>query len=207
MAAIKSLCGRCVLLSDGSKLFEGSTVDAIDKYLDSISVRSEKDIKGFISLENIDNENRKNKIIKKIRLTDKEGACNNNFLMGRDLKIEVIFDGLKEYNAQFGIMIKDNNGQVITSIGSGMIDVVYNNNRSMLEKAIVTLPNIQLIPGKYFVDISVAQKNIGRIDFVENSINFNIEADDVYDSGFHFSNHFGVFYIINPNIELNNSSD
>ena len=61
-------------------------------------------------------------------------------------------------------------------------------------------------PVNYFIDISIHEDNIGRIDFVSNAAEFQVIADDVYDLGFQMIPYFGAIYLDSV-IKLRNTSE
>ena len=203
MAAVKSLCRKAVILDGGDKVFEGSTGEAIEKYLEINDNLVQKNLSqdGFIIFNERENQRNKEKFIKGIRLLNK-GKESQTFLMGEGMDIELLLENLPSNKAHFGIMIKNAENQVVTALNELMIKTIYADSRSNCEKATIRIPTLQFSPGKYSIDISVARKGAGRLDFIENGVNFLIEENDIYDTGYRFTSYFGSFFIQDPKISI-----
>jgi hypothetical protein len=67
--------------------------------------------------------------------------------------------------------------------------------RSDEELAILDIPVMRLTPGRYRIDLSIAQKGSRRIDHVEDAGFFDVVDADVYGSGYQVTSHFGVFFL------------
>ena len=57
------------------------------------------------------------------------------------------------------------------------------------------IPVVRLTPGRYSIDLSVAQKGAGRIDYVEDAGTFEVLDGDVYGNGYQVTGYFGVFFL------------
>jgi hypothetical protein len=136
-------------------------------------------------------------IARKIRLLDTDGNPKNTFLMGEGMRIVVDVEGMSEYrDALIGVIFKSKDGQWITSINSGMSCSHVDEPRQTQERAILRIPTIPLTPGPYWIDLSVAQQGIGRLDYVENAASFTVAEEDVYGSGYRISQYFGLVYLM-----------
>ena len=73
---------------------------------------------------------------------------------------------------------------------------VYGENISEEEQAILRIPTIPLTPGFYWIDVSVAQQGIGRLDYIEHAASFTVAEADVYGSGYRTTRYFGLVYLM-----------
>jgi hypothetical protein len=80
-----------------------------------------------------------------------------------------------------------------------MKEVIYKNFEQQSTEKIdvynfhIKSPN--LLEGKYYIDISIAYKIGGRVEFIENACSFNILSSDIYGSGVMLNNYFGKIYL------------
>lgn len=196
MAAVKSLCIKGVLLKNGSIIKQGNVEDAIDYYLTESFKSSENNlIPGNYNLSIRENPYGKSPIIRNLMLFDEKGEVTDTFAMGSALKLSIETDGLNNYsNADVGVIIKSRSDQWLTSINTAMVKPQIKEPREKIERVNLFIPKLYLTEDSYLIDLSIAQKGIGRLDYVENAASINIVDNGVYSNGYRVNNYFGVFY-------------
>jgi lipopolysaccharide transport system ATP-binding protein len=198
MTAIQSLCSRSILLDRGKIIWDGPTARVVERYLSAVQPIGVRGCSGEYDLTH-----RRNRylpsgglIVWGVRLLDSKGHPRDTFLMGHEMCIDIDVRGLSEHrDALIGVIFKSNNEQWITSINSGMRCSHIEQPRRKNERAILRIPKIPLTPGSYWIDISVAQQGIGRLDYVECAASFDVEEADVYGTGYRVSSYFGLVYL------------
>jgi lipopolysaccharide transport system ATP-binding protein len=198
MTAVQSLCDRCILIDKGKVFFDGDTTKAIDRYLISSQSADVRNTPGEYDLAKRDNSylSSGDLIIQKLRLLDSKGNLKDTFAMGEEMQIEVSVNGLSDYrDALIGIIYKTNNEQRITSISTGMTCSSIEEPRHKLEQATLIVPDLPLMPGNYWIDVSAAQQGIAMLDYVDRAANFNVIEADVYDTGYRVTSNFGLVYL------------
>lgn len=172
MAAVKSLCSRCMILDKGNVAFCGDTVEAIEQYVKSnhdqrtLKVAEKTDRKGTGTLKFIG-----------VEFNDGEGV-----FIGSRLKIAL------KYKAE---QLIDNLDLAVT-ICTGYeeriltIDNVFQGKKINLPKKEgiieIIVPKIYLLSGNYSVNIWSAH-NGTVLDYLINAANLYVENTDVYGTG------------------------
>lgn len=184
MAAVENLCNKGMLLDKGKVAYIGTAKESIEHYLKG------NDILGSKILANT-------KYVNEILMFNCDNIIASEFEMGTDFTIQINAKGIKEIQGlHLGFFIKDEFDQKISAFSTAMkpLKLLYNSeddNDSYLFK--IESPN--LIEGKYIIDISVAYKKGGRLEYIENAYVFHILSKDVYGSGVFLNNNFGKIYL------------
>lgn len=97
-------------------------------------------------------------------------------------------------NPIFGFGIENSFGQRVTSFNNLVMNkVIFNDTKAGI--AICHFKNPNLMPGQYFVSISIVSNSIEWIDFIEQSLSFNIVGADVYGTGKILDQSQGLLYL------------
>jgi len=197
MTAIHALCGRSILLDGGQIRCDGNSKTVIAEYLSSNHPAGGRQSSGEFDLSK-----RKNKylpdhlIVQSLYLADMQGNRGDLFPMGQAMQMCVNVTGMSKYrNAQIAAIIKSQNDQWICTITSGMSCTHIDEPRDKCERAILNIPKIPLLPGTYWIDITIAQPGIGRLDYVERAGRFTVTEADVYGTGYQLTDYFGLIYL------------
>jgi hypothetical protein len=85
-------------------------------------------------------------------------------------------------NINIGFGIEDVYGNRIFSLNNEILNGKFFNN---IKNGIArfSVPNNILLPGGYFLNVSIVSGGIEWIDFVPQAINYFVEAADIYGSG------------------------
>ena len=194
MAAVKSFCTNGILIERGVIKTFDKIEKVIDNYLDFTLFGSETI--GEYFFVNRKNFYSKDIIIKKATLLNSNMNITDQFYMGQSMSIQVQLGDLSiSKNADIGMIFKSPQGEWITSITSAMNSKTKSNKLNSDQTAILHIPHLPFTPGKIYVDISLAQRGVGRIDYIENAFAFTVEGYDVYGSGALVSSYFGKFYL------------
>lgn len=198
MTAVQALCNRSVWLESGRIRCDGNSTDLIRRYLSRAKPIGVQQPSGVYDLTERRNDYLADTLIaRKLHILDKHGMPKNAFLMGEEMHLVVDVQGMSDYReALIGVIFKSSDGQWITSINSGMSCSHVDEPRQKEEQAILRIPTIPLTPGSYWIDVSVAQQGIGRLDYVEHAASFMVTEADVYGTGYQTSRYFGLVYLM-----------
>jgi len=196
LLAVGGLCQSAMVFEQGRCTFCGPTNDAIDHYLSDASVKRTTDPEGFVWFQNRNNAYRPNQLlILAARVLDSTGAVTSKFRPGEGLIIEILVDDLSEIpRGGIGILLRSELGQLITAFNTFM-SPFDEGRRSSKEVVRLTVPRLPLVPGNYWIDISVAAKRAGRVDYVDQALALHIVDADIYESGYGISSRDGFFFI------------
>jgi len=190
MAAVAGLCCRAILLTGGKLVFDNEPSKVISKYI----AGAENQTDNNVNLLNRSNQYSEKKYIQSIKISDTKQQ-KRTFLMGEPVNIHVRVEGLSnDPSLQVGVIIKSMSGEWLAMHNTGMTPP------STLEQAefhdcIFQCDSLPLVPGRYAIDVSVANKSAGRVDAVEDLFSIDIIESDVYGSGYRSTSGDGVFYL------------
>jgi lipopolysaccharide transport system ATP-binding protein len=187
MAAVKSLCNKGLVLEKGEAIFFGEINEAIENYVNLIKKEDSSSKQSEID----------SKYVKKVFLLRKEEQT-NVINMGEKFKIEVHVSNL-DFNSgiHVGLFITDLYNVKVGAVSTAMkVPQIKYSNRNLSDISIVTFEfnTNNLITNRYKADISIAYKSGGRLEFIENAVQFDVLSSDVYNSGVELTSHFGLTY-------------
>jgi len=196
MASVLNLCERCILLDQGRVMSDGITRDVIDFYLSHLSESSSEEVPGVYDLSNRTNQFLPDRLIlRKLKLSDSRGTPKNTFMMGQELNLIIEVDGASEYrDSLIGVSIIASDGQRLASIHTGMTRSKIEQPRQRRELAILHIPRLILLPGKYWIDLAVTRGWLA-MDRAERVAQFTVSEADVYGTGTQIHSFFGLFYL------------
>jgi len=183
MAAVKSLCTRCVVLEHGRIVFEGTQDEAVNHYLTSEILKSSVDL-----------EKRKDRNGNQNIKFTKAGFYNKNkqevieIISGEYLKIKIHIKKNKKIDFRkliVAISILDNNLNTVLSYVSDEMGFNFEklNDSDCFE---LEIPNLYLRAGEYSLrlfssNIDTQQNNF--LDVIENVSNLTVLQGDLWKSG------------------------
>lgn len=182
MPSIQTLCQKVIMLQSGSIKMEGSSNTVISKYLSAgLNFDSAK-----VDLSHHRGRSHSQEpALKKVWITDRYGAKTNSLLMGDSLIVYMQFECSRPViNPGFGFGIEDEQGRRIFSLNNYMIPTIKNKFKTLksgIAKLIVD--HIILLPGTYFLSVSLVEDQVIWVDFVEQAIAFEVKPSDVFGSG------------------------
>lgn len=183
MASISSLCNRLLVLSNGELLYNGSTYEGINQYLNaytSTSERSLKDVKNRKGLGEV-------KIID-ILFFDKNGNNITILRTGQEVVFRVFFQKFKNE-----IFLKSRLSIAVSRRGKSLIllssEIGANQYFTIKEDGYIDfrIPKFPLTKSAYKLDLFL--ETDGQIqDWIEEVCEFNVEDDSFYSSGISYPN-------------------
>jgi lipopolysaccharide transport system ATP-binding protein len=176
MAAVRNLCRRCMLISEGRIRKIGEVNDVIDSYLSGYYRNSE----GVIDLQQFTKRRGSQKVkLKKIELRNQNNLITGTFLIKDDLCIHLFFESFEcMRNVKIVVEILESSGERICSIydsdsGFGLKNVMGDTHVSIAVK------DIRFYPGRYHISVSLISEifnyKLDYYDEIEYAISFNVE--------------------------------
>ncbi len=198
MGAIKNLCTRVIVLKKGQIVYNGETEKAISYYLNENQNENEYEI----NVEKSDRRNSEyNPYIKNIGLKNRLDIKTNEFTQGEDVKLQIEYsvpDNIKVDTAGFSILSAE--GIVIGGVNTFM---TLKPPHSLPNKASIVffIPKKTLIPGKYYLNVSIGNK-VKMLDKLEEVISFFVTSEDIYKTGYLLSKDDGLISLNNVKTEV-----
>jgi lipopolysaccharide transport system ATP-binding protein len=176
MAAVRNLCSRCMLISEGKIRKIGEANEVIDTYL-SNNIRN---LDGTIDLLNIPNRKGSQKVkLKKIELQNQHNLTTGTFLIKDDLCIHLYFESFEcMRNVKIVIEILESSGERICSMYDS--DSGFSLKNVLGDKHVsITVKDIRFCPGRYHISVSLISEifnySLDFYDEIEYAISFNVE--------------------------------
>ena len=169
MSTIRSLCSRGILLKNGSMIYDGSVESCIDKYLQSNQLIGDNgEVPEGFSLVN-NGQGR----FTRIALTDKNGVQSSEIRYKSQIGFDCNFiSQTYSGNVLIGIQIKNVHNENIADF----VNVYDGSNLAIKEgenKIHIQLEN-NFLPGKYYVNMTIATLTGEAIDSIENAGEFTV---------------------------------
>ncbi|WP_243699412.1 ABC transporter ATP-binding protein [Natronoflexus pectinivorans] len=177
MASVKQLCSACILLTNGSISYRGTTDQVIDEYLKvneeviSSTLKNRTDRKG-------------NGIAKftNIQLLSKDQET-NQLQVGQSALFIIQIESIKEFNnINVTFSLYNKHGILITSTNTSFVNkepISINKGLNTIECEFNSLP---LQVGGYFVNLGIIAEGT-QADLIEKAFSFNMVEDDIYSTG------------------------
>ena len=181
MAAIEALCSRCIYLEQGRVAFDGSTADAISRYLSAGSESHESAV-GVFDLDGEPGNERG--FLRRLRVLSKAGQPVDSVRMGDGVTLIVEVDRIAAiHGSHIGIQIRSQLDQILLSVGTNQRNARTTSPRHETEEFVFELDRIPLVPGNYTLTVGVWDAETRTSLTVDRAASFNVIAADVYKSG------------------------
>ncbi|WP_340066114.1 ABC transporter ATP-binding protein [Ascidiimonas aurantiaca] len=172
MAAVQSLCNRCILLKQGAIVANGETQDIISMYLKGQSKTN---------LQNITERQGNRKILFK-SVSVYGNSTDSNSTSGSVLNIAFTFlnpQNISDKEVRMDMRIDSQFGTRISWLST---EVSFKAANSPLENLLITVPKNPLNQGSYHVTLYLTGN--GEIyDWIQNAFTFEVKEGDFYNNG------------------------
>lgn len=180
LAAVKSLCTRGMLLKNGKKVFEGSTLDTLEKYMEK-----EDQVNPDGKINRTDAGDKK-ALITHISVVDDKEQINQEVFYQEDIVINLTVDSMIDDEVLLDLTFNTKEGvSVVYAVNQ------FDKQRLKLSKGLnqfkVKLKN-DFLPGKYYLTAGVHDIKGMTIDYLENvtsitALNVAKQSDNSYPFG------------------------
>ena len=170
MAVINKICDRSIFLSKGQIKHDGSTSEAISKYLsvDDTEVVPVKEISP--SQRNRGGDTIK---FKSCQLQNSLGESVNSFFIGEEIKVKIAFDSSEKNLISFWLIIFDAQGipllsshqrdrEALMEVKPGRYEIQY------------TTQDLGLMPGNYYITAGAFDKDLAFLEWIDSCQEFEI---------------------------------
>jgi lipopolysaccharide transport system ATP-binding protein len=184
MAALSELCGRGVLLNNGRLTFNGDVGEAIRRYIETREISHS----GKVIFDGTESERFGEKRYARwnyVELADGQGQPTGHFVMGEPLTIYLALDVMRPSDDfEIGIAIGNFQGvflHYLLSTWEGFSSLAA--GETLLK---INVPQINLFPGSYSINIWIAVKGAYYDDAVHGAISFTVEEGKVNEHDTYF---------------------
>jgi lipopolysaccharide transport system ATP-binding protein len=180
MAAIRSLCNRCIYLSKGAVRADGDTADSLQRFLNDAGHAhySSQDL-----TEAQGRTPRSQKLMTRVELRDAHGAAMASIQSGSPLAILVEFSECRTpFKPVLGVVVRDQYGTALFGINNRIVPGYAFHHTHRSGTIICILDALPLAPGLYSVDLYLGNE-ISDLDVVLDAIRFQVIASDYFQSG------------------------
>jgi lipopolysaccharide transport system ATP-binding protein len=181
LGTIEKLCGRAILLEEGSVIAEGRPSEVINRYLE----RQFPERRSATSLLDHPGRRTGSEVILREARVYVNGRKSTIFRTGDSLKIAVSFKrGEPIFQMHFGIIVESATGQRITSFPSSVQSPHFVPERVHEGTIICEVPCLHLLPGLYYLTFLIKSLQTAgpsdNLDRINQAIQFSVEAGDAF---------------------------
>jgi lipopolysaccharide transport system ATP-binding protein len=178
LAAIESLCNRCILLDEGRIIEDGD----VRKVLTVYHRRTSGPQPATVMLTNIESTERRHKALRSVTLLDSEGQPTNHLPVGGTFEISIEIEVPQRIERPaVGIGIDDRFCQRLLTVHSPLSRVVF---PPLEEPCMITcrIPVFPLAPGEYWLKLALNDQH-GTVDTIEQAMCFSVTDGDMFSEG------------------------
>lgn len=163
LGLLNSLCSKSIVLSKGEKVFYGESNDAISYYTSQLSIMENS----FVA------QNIKESTIKfsSISIYNSSHIAQSLFLMGESIVIEIEtknFENIEDY--MIGVQIMSSDGVPVYHF----FNTDSNHSIDGYKKYYVTLNDLMLYPGIYFISFTISDRSTYNYDHLDQCVSFEV---------------------------------
>jgi lipopolysaccharide transport system ATP-binding protein len=196
LAAVESLCTRCLHIEAGRIVYDGQPADAIAHYLASRNAEA-GDLPGQFDLrERATPAPAGEPVIQRVSLVS-EGLPTDTVRAGKDLSISIDLLGYRNIPKHVvGISLMTLFDQKLTTFATFLNPGSVPEPREERETITFTIPHLPLAPGRFKLNVGVwnGRDNVFA-DSVDPAAEFTVVPSDVYGSGTAFRAQDGSMYL------------
>ena len=197
MSAIRNLASRCLVMSEGTAVFDGNPADAIVKYAEILETHmtSERSLgRG------------EHTTIQKVRLVGDDGTPTTIVTSGEPLRLDLVFstDGGPACSLEVIIVGADRQKLALASL-QGFHGATLPRSPGVYRTRLETEP-LWLASGEYSLDVSTSISNSGFDHYIEDAATFQVLSCNRGGQTFDFKQSYGfgafaVGYLHTPTFE------
>jgi lipopolysaccharide transport system ATP-binding protein len=186
MAAIEAFCRRCVYLEAGRVIYDGDTPGAIEQYLAGGSVGSQRTT-GVFDLDTAQGTAPgSHQILRRIEIRRGDELA-DALRMGEGLSLTIKVSGFSLTRHVITVAIVTSADLRIATINTVQRPFDLSGGEEMPDQVILRVPSLPLLPGRYWIQVSVLERRRMKawtvLDRIERAASFEVCAADVYGSG------------------------
>jgi lipopolysaccharide transport system ATP-binding protein len=198
LVTVEHLCSRALLLAEGHLVFDGPPEDTVTRYLHMFPRAEHGPSSGVFDLAAADRSGADSaaEVFKQLEFRPNGGAPSDIVRMGDRLRIELTVEGLDATpDANVHVFVLSGTTQVLFRMSSTMMPLEVAHPRRGRETIVIDIPRMPLIPGEYYLNVSVRDANDTLLDAVHHAAEFTVIPADVFGTGYKFSTRDGHFMV------------
>ncbi len=186
MAAVESLCSRCVVLDSGGLTLSAAPRDALEHYLArAVAKSSEVNLTGAVRAKG-----NSDRIFRSARLENSAGIATTQFRPGDAVVLRFVVAIPKEpRGVRIGIGVNNSLGERLFTVDSSLNAVTVPVAKG-LQVLVCHLASVPLVPGRYAITLGLSTAN-GITELLRDVMSFSIEDADFFGVGIAPRRHAG----------------
>lgn len=179
MAAVESLCNRCLFIDQGCVAADGLPHELIAKYLaaEAVPENAARDLTGHPN-----RPGGMKPLLRSVTLRSQSGMPASTIRMGEGISIQLDFSGARRFHPNVLITVKNHFGVPVFSINT-RVQKRFQIAEAVTAGSIVShLRDLPLLEGTYSLDIYLGEE-YQHLDIVYDAICFEVLPADVFESG------------------------
>ncbi len=170
MHTIQALCNRTILLEDGEIALDGNTSDVIKHYLQPEMIKTgESDL-----TDNVRSRKSPGKLrAKAIRILDNNDKICSTYEINDSLCIELEISNVRENGFAVSFLIFNQQGALVYQVRSQDGNIITKNLTSTATVR-MTIPRLNIIQGRYSIDVWIGNHLDLLEDHIESTISFEV---------------------------------
>lgn len=219
MAAIESLCSRCIYLEHGRVVYDGDVRESIQRYLaygsDGDNGAGVYNLKAAQRAEprvtTVDaTAHPPAPILDKLTIEGPDGRPTDTVRAGDRVRLIVDVSRFALGSQLLFLQFRGDAESTIAGVHSGLRPLMSYGGRGDPERFVLTIDRFPLLPGRYWIHLEVGQGAKGNeiIDAVERAAQLEVVPTDLFGSGWSLANRkrFG-FVVLDPQWEVYGSGE
>jgi lipopolysaccharide transport system ATP-binding protein len=183
MSAIRHLASRCLLMSEGAIVFDGSPTDAIGRYSEALKSRARTEA----SLGSGEHT-----AIKSAILVDADGSQLATYTAGEPLRLDVMFwtDGGPAFSIEVVVVGADRQKLALASLQGFHGNALP--TKSGIYKVRLEIEPLWLASGEYHLDVATSITSSGWDHYVEDASSFRVLSSNRGKQAWDFKQSYGL---------------
>jgi len=179
IAAMESLCHRCIFLDRGQLVYEGNTPEVLNFY----QQYNVDHVRGVRNLADLPRPGGQIPVMTGVALGSDQKFPVTTVRMGSNLSIQVDFDTAgKPFSPVLGVVIKTAMGSSVFTVNNRIIPGYEFPSETARGQITCTIDRLPLMPGTYWIDLYFGDEH-HDVDVILDGIMFDVEQADIYGSG------------------------
>lgn len=170
MHTVQDLCNRTLLLENGKIIKDGNTSDVIKYYLEPDSIKiGETDLSNNYRARHSPGKMR----ARHVRILNKNGEINTTFEINDQISIEIDVDNVSDNGFVASILVFNQQGALVYHIRS-QDGAISTKNLGTTATIKMTIPQLNIIQGRYTIDVWIGNHLDMLEDHIEGTISFDV---------------------------------
>ncbi len=178
MPSVQALCQRVLLFQAGKLEMDGAPDHVVSHYL----LQGEALQATEVDLSRHHGRSHSREPALRRARVGNGAAPSNCLMMGGTLEVSFEFEASRPVrDPGFGIAVEDEHGRPLFYLSNYLVRTASNTFRSLAAGTVsVRVPNLPLVPGTYFLNLTLAEQGREWVDHVERALAIHVQPAPVY---------------------------